>query len=84
MHKTIVEPTAFLKTPPPNVDVDASSPEDQNKDLNSVKHVQALQEQIEEMYLGHISESHYVSLRPNNWRENLFEGEISFIILIFL
>ena len=32
----------------------------------------------DELYLGHISESHYVSLRPKGWRDKLFQGNFCF------
>ncbi|XP_053372781.1 uncharacterized protein LOC123559689 [Mercenaria mercenaria] len=47
-------------------DADADTQRDQNQTLTPV--------QKEEMYLGHISQSHYVSLRPHGWRDRLFEA----------
>jgi hypothetical protein len=83
LHKTIVEPTATLKKSSTDEDNDTSTTADKSTDLNKGTKDQQdplLHKDVYELYLGHISESHYVSLRPMNWREELFEGNLPLII----
>lgn len=32
---------------------------------------------VDEMHLGHVSDSHYVSLRPVNWKDILMQGNLA-------
>lgn len=53
-------------------DVKQEDKQEENKELE-VKAEEA-EEGIEEIYLGHIAEAHYVSLRKKDWKETLIEG----------
>lgn len=73
LHVTDIAPA---KTPSKT---DSESEIKENKEETGKGCSETVQEKakdLDEIYLGHIAEAHYVSLRPIHWKDKLMEGRL--------